>query len=73
MAKRSIRKLRHRFGFLAHGRSKSFTKAALRRAWALVDREGDKAEGAAMRALPGGRDERKAAAVAKQKAMETNP
>lgn len=73
MAKRSIRKLRHLPIARASDRSKTFGSAILARAKTLVDREGDKAEGAARRALPGGRDERKAAAVAKQKAMEANP
>jgi hypothetical protein len=44
-----------------------------RRAAVAVTREDERVGGVLRRVQPGGRDERKKAAVAKQKAMEGNP
>ena len=73
MAKRSIRKLRHLHPGRARARSPSFAATMDRRAAVAVTREDERVGGVLRRVQPGGRDERKKAAVAKQKAMEGNP
>ena len=73
MAKRSIRKLRHLPVERAVERSPKFKATMTQRALVATRREDNRVGGAIRRAQKGGRDERKAAAVAKQKAMEGNP